>query len=290
MGLWGDQPWENDGAADWVFALFETTALRRQVVDGLNKTYDHPDGPTLAHEPIRAAAHVLVSLAEVWPQSYRHDDLSLAAAKLQALLDEEVFEAHDYQGETLDLIRRELSEIRLLLGTYPSGAFRPDPEGSCCAFAVQHTEHVDLAEPVVRRSARLGEILGTDLETLGTLIDCGEWMVAEGGETELGPGDLIDDHAYHQLRDVPGLRAEYGAKAIREAVSEDLHAEVLLTRIPDLRSDSKAQIVQATTEVVQASERLAKLLELGAPAVILRNERASLQRAVDGFVRRLSFG
>ena len=35
MGTWGDDPWDNDAAADWFGRLFDTTQFAEQVAEGL---------------------------------------------------------------------------------------------------------------------------------------------------------------------------------------------------------------------------------------------------------------
>ena len=83
MGTWGNEPWDNDTAADWFGDLFNATGLSDKIAEGLVADVD--DRP----EVVRAAAHLIFLLGHtyVWPTAHLREHQQLAVERLQALLD-----------------------------------------------------------------------------------------------------------------------------------------------------------------------------------------------------------
>jgi hypothetical protein len=102
MGAWGDQPWDNDDAADWFGELFAATKLAARV----EKTLNTKDIEEYAGR-IRAAAYVLLALGRVyiWPVDDLDRHLRLAIEKLEA-----ISKLPDYEGDAT--LAAEIAELR----------------------------------------------------------------------------------------------------------------------------------------------------------------------------------
>ena len=86
MGMWAQEPWANDAAADWFDATFELTQLSEHVEETLNLRIEQHA------QQIRAAAHVISVLGEnyIWPSSSRVRCIKLAVSRLQEMVDERI--------------------------------------------------------------------------------------------------------------------------------------------------------------------------------------------------------
>ena len=111
MGAWGNQPWDNDRAADWFGDLFERTQLAPIVEKTL--LLDPADFP----DEIRAAACALVFWGRVyvWPVKELQRHLALAADQLEAVSRlEEITESLKLAKQ----IQSEVQELRSRLAQY----------------------------------------------------------------------------------------------------------------------------------------------------------------------------
>lgn len=104
MGAWGNLPWENDKAAQWLSDLFDRTQLALRVEEALKLDVEE------SHEEIRAATAVLLFLGHscVWTDDLdRH--LALAVERLEEVAQLEIYiEA----PEIVACIRGEIQELR----------------------------------------------------------------------------------------------------------------------------------------------------------------------------------
>jgi hypothetical protein len=102
MGAWGNEPWDNDDAADWFSELFEATKLASRV----EKTLKKKDIEEYSGQ-IRAAAYIVLALGRVyvWPIDDLQRHLRLAIEKLEA-----ISELPDYEGDPS--IASEIAELR----------------------------------------------------------------------------------------------------------------------------------------------------------------------------------
>ncbi|MCL2091890.1 MAG: DUF4259 domain-containing protein [Micrococcales bacterium] len=94
MGAWGDEPWDNDTAADWFDSLMDDTSLRKHWRKGI--TADPED----EGETVLAAAWLFVQLGRVyvWPIKRYDKDLELTITKLRAIRDDERLSEGDPEG------------------------------------------------------------------------------------------------------------------------------------------------------------------------------------------------
>ena len=82
--------------------------------------------------------------------------------------------------------------------------------------------HIELACPVAHiwffkaPPSRIGYLLDMTIKQLERVIYYESYVVIEPGESGLKRGKLVSEEEYRHLRDVPGLRVQMGAEAIRE--------------------------------------------------------------------------
>lgn len=81
MGTWGYKAWESDDAADWFAIMHREIGLRDYVVATLKR-----GAKKEGTGGVRAAAHVIAKLGEVyqWPVEHMDADLKLAVKALEA--------------------------------------------------------------------------------------------------------------------------------------------------------------------------------------------------------------
>jgi hypothetical protein len=101
MGMWGIEPWDNDGAADWFGDFMDATKIREHWIKTI--TLDDED----SFEEIRAAIWIFIQLGRVyvWPIDELESDLVLAINACNVVLGNE-----DLVEEVPDLIERVKSE------------------------------------------------------------------------------------------------------------------------------------------------------------------------------------
>jgi len=101
MGMWGIEPWDNDGAADWFGDFMDATNIREQWLAAI--TLDDED----EFEEIRAAVWIFLQLGRtyVWPIDKLDNDLELAIKACDVVLGNE-----DLIEEVPDSIERVRSE------------------------------------------------------------------------------------------------------------------------------------------------------------------------------------
>jgi hypothetical protein len=109
MGCWGVEAWANDAAADWFGDLWERFPVPLKVEETLQ--LDRKDN----HEEIRAAAYVLLQLADtyVWPIASIDRHCDLAARRLEELKGMEIYAGDSFQAQLqkeIDALRSRISE------------------------------------------------------------------------------------------------------------------------------------------------------------------------------------
>ncbi len=165
--------------------------------------------------------------------------------------------------------------------------------------------HVELAVPVVhtwflRHEPGLAALLGLDQESLNQTAYHQRRAVTDPGSTELSAGQLLTEEEYERARARHGadsFRADVGADAIRKLLrrlcpgrEEGLVFDALPVLPPDWRplvllddgNFATSDLNDLYRRVINQNNRLKKLIELDAPPAILCNEKALLQRSVDG--------
>jgi hypothetical protein len=117
MGVWGNSPWDNDGAADWFDSLLARTKLAKYVEDSLKLDAGS------SHQEIRAAASVVFLLGRdyIWPAPDLDRDLARAADPLEEI--SRLDEVRESQ-ELVDQIRGEIPELRSRIKT-PGASLQP---------------------------------------------------------------------------------------------------------------------------------------------------------------------
>ena len=106
MGAWGEGPYDNDTAADWLHEVFEETGFCERVIAGL--ATGRPD-------IVRAAAWVVGVLGEVyvWPIDRLDDDRAEACRALEGLLaDEEWMGTWGDRARAEAALRAQLDALR----------------------------------------------------------------------------------------------------------------------------------------------------------------------------------
>lgn len=178
--------------------------------------------------------------------------------------------------------------------------------------------HVELAVPVCHplmlgwqadtsRGDMFAPSVGTIDELLDRVVYCHSYVVIHPAGAPIGQGDLLSLERYRELRRIYGdaFQADTGASAIRRLraeapaegfwrrLSQHPTACAVLDVLPVLPTALRPMIARAdgkwdTSDIndlyrraIQRNVRVARLLELGAPAVILNLEKESLQLAVD---------
>ncbi|MBI1312136.1 hypothetical protein GC176_12665 [bacterium] len=118
MGHWGLQPWENDGAADWLDQFAEQSRLSERIENGLRLPLEQID-------EIRATAYLLLKFSEAgaWLLDEPESLTELAIDRLS-----EAVESGLYTNPAMaDIVLAELVSLRLLLAKQSGEPDRPDP-------------------------------------------------------------------------------------------------------------------------------------------------------------------
>ena len=107
--MWGEQPWDNDQAADWFAGLMEKTSLPEKVRTTLrlaDKGLDEETTPLL-----RAAAWCVIQFGRVyvWPVNELEFDLQLAIRALDVVLQDEEY---CYSEEVTAKIKEEQTALQ----------------------------------------------------------------------------------------------------------------------------------------------------------------------------------
>ena len=134
--------------------------------------------------------------------------------------------------------------------------------------------HIALAAPVSHIwyfkgiPSRMGLILDISPRTLERVLYFASYIVLDKGETDLQNKQILSEAEYQEQKEKWGsgaFRVGMGAEAIKE----------LLEAI-DLEKEYR--------RIINRNYRLKRLLELGAPDIIVRNEKRMLQEAVDALI------
>ncbi|NNF00938.1 MAG: hypothetical protein HKN25_18120 [Pyrinomonadaceae bacterium] len=107
--MWGNEPWDNDAAADWFGKLLDKTDLPKHVRKTLLLSKeDDPYGENTAE--LRAAAYCVLQLGRVyiWPIASLKEDLQIAINALEMVLSNEDY---CYSTEIKDQIGAEKREL-----------------------------------------------------------------------------------------------------------------------------------------------------------------------------------
>jgi len=109
--MWGDQPWDNDRAADWYGVMMKKTGIPAYTRKTLSEEL-HKDSA----EVLRAAAFCVVQFGRiyVWPTEELRDDLKLAIEALKQVLNDDDY-CHSIEI-TIE-VRAELAELEERLKT-----------------------------------------------------------------------------------------------------------------------------------------------------------------------------
>jgi hypothetical protein len=112
MGAWGTEPWDNDGAADWLGDLFGELNVPA-IADALELDDDH--------ETVRAACYVLQSLGRVyvWPAAHLKDLkplLKKGIERLERMIDpsstDDFLELWDSDPDVIKSVQWQIAELR----------------------------------------------------------------------------------------------------------------------------------------------------------------------------------
>ena len=182
--------------------------------------------------------------------------------------------------------------------------------------------HIALAAPVSHIwyfkgiPSRMGLILDISPRTLERVLYFASYIVLDKGETDLQYKQILSEAEYQEEKEKWGskaFRVGMGAEAIQELLqSIDLEKEyaelqafresgnkpewMILSAIPVIPPDLRPMVQLdggrfATSDlndlyrrIINRNNRLRRLLELGAPDIIVRNEKRMLQEAVDALI------
>ena len=177
--------------------------------------------------------------------------------------------------------------------------------------------HIELAAPVSHIwyfkgiPSRMGLILDMSPKALEKVLYFASFVVLDPGTTNLSKKDVISDAEYRRVTEeyrnsdegLGNFRVGMGAEAIKELLAEiDLEAEAeeLKKSLKNASGQKKARNIKrlqldggrfATSDlndlyrrIINRNNRLKRLLELGAPDIIIRNEKRMLQEAVDALI------
>ena len=119
MGAWGEQPWDNDTAADWFAGFFEGVDVDARIAASLAN--DDEDGC----DEIRAACYILQTLGRVyvWPGDLDKlgEHLRAGIAHLESMIDpkhaagQELREMWGEESEVFASIRRQRDDLQTRL-------------------------------------------------------------------------------------------------------------------------------------------------------------------------------
>ena len=179
--------------------------------------------------------------------------------------------------------------------------------------------HIELAAPVSHIwyfkgiPSRMGLILDISPKVLEKVLYFASYIVLDKGSSELEYKQVLNEREYQEARDKWGtrFRAGMGAEAVKElllaidvekeyeelaAQMEDASGQKIMDRIPVIPPDLRPMVQLdggrfATSDlndlyrrIINRNNRLKRLLELGAPDIIVRNEKRMLQEAVDALI------
>lgn len=122
MGAWGNQPWDNDGAADWFAEVFQGIDIDGHIDEALKYDDDY--------DRIRAAGYLLAVLGHstVWPGDLERldDHLERAIELLSEMADpeSEFLELWEDEPDVLEAVRAEIVVLEARL----AGEDDPDDE------------------------------------------------------------------------------------------------------------------------------------------------------------------
>ena len=179
--------------------------------------------------------------------------------------------------------------------------------------------HIALAAPVSHIwyfkgiPSRMGLILDISPRTLEKVLYFASYIVLDAADTGLQYKQVLSEKEYREEVDKYGygaFRVGMGAEAILEllqAIDLEKDSEELRKGLKDATGQKRARIIKrlevveamvqldggrfATSDlndlyrrIINRNNRLARLLELGAPDIIVRNEKRMLQEAVDALI------
>jgi DNA-directed RNA polymerase subunit beta' len=171
--------------------------------------------------------------------------------------------------------------------------------------------HLELAAPVSHIwyfkgiPSRMGLVLDMSPRALEEVIYFAAYIVTDPGETALERKQLLSEKEYRSYREKfgQGFQAAMGAEAIRKLLFDiDLDGEVdtlkemILDVLPVIPPELRPMVQLdggrfATSDlndlyrrVINRNNRLKRLLDLGAPTIIVQNEKRMLQEAVDALI------
>ncbi|WP_295116522.1 DUF4259 domain-containing protein [uncultured Chitinophaga sp.] len=110
--MWGNEPWDNDLAADWFGGLMDNTNLAVQVREALQIPAPGSPDEYDAASTLRAAASCLVMMGRVyvWPINDLKSDLALGVRALEFVLQDEEYIYNDEIRAAVEEEKKELEE------------------------------------------------------------------------------------------------------------------------------------------------------------------------------------
>ena len=183
--------------------------------------------------------------------------------------------------------------------------------------------HIKLAAPVSHIwyfkgiPSRMGLILDISPRTLEKVLYFASYIVLDAGETDLSEKQVLSEKEYADAVEKWGnrFRAGMGAESIKEASGQKkariikrlevveafresgnkpewMILDVVPVIPPDLRPMvqldggrfATSDLNDLYRRIINRNNRLARLMELGAPEIIVRNEKRMLQEAVDALI------
>ena len=148
--------------------------------------------------------------------------------------------------------------------------------------------HIELAAPVSHIwyfkgiPSRMGLILDLSPRVLEKVLYFASYIVLDKGDTNLEYKQVLSEKEYQDARETWGNRFRVGMGA--ESIKELLQAIDLETEAVDLKNELVDASGQKRARIINRNNRLKRLLELGAPDIIVRNEKRMLQEAVDALI------
>ena len=148
--------------------------------------------------------------------------------------------------------------------------------------------HIELAAPVSHIwyfkgiPSRMGLILDISPRTLEKVLYFANYIVLDPANSGLQYKQVLTEREYQDAREAYGYDFRVGMGA--ESIKELLEAIDLEKDSAELKKELKDATGQKRARIINRNNRLKRLLELGAPDIIVRNEKRMLQEAVDALI------
>ena len=157
--------------------------------------------------------------------------------------------------------------------------------------------HIELAAPVSHIwyfkgiPSRMGLILDISPRTLEKVLYFANYIVLDPADSGLMYKQVLTEREYQEARESygEGFRVGMGAESIMEllkAIDLEKDSVELKAELQDATGQKRARsdLNDLYRRIINRNNRLKRLLELGAPDIIVRNEKRMLQEAVDALI------